>query len=175
MPDRRISSLRDLQPGDHIKHDCALQKNSKKTLDVMHHALVVNITNDTQLMVIHNNGEIVEEKSITIDPRYITVVEYDCVYSGIEAIERARTRLGDGYDVLRDNCEHFVTWARTGKAKSEQVIKVAKTVLKGAAVGAVIGTVVPGVGTVIGGVVGGTIGLLGEVLTFVRYTVQGNY
>ncbi len=98
---------------------------------------------------------------VTIGPSYITVEDYDCVYSGIEAIERARTRLGDGYIVLSDNCEHLVTWARTGTAESKQ-FKGAQTtiaVLKGAATGAAVGNVVPVLGTVVGGVVGGTVGL----------------
>ncbi len=63
--------MQDLQPGDHIKYDCVFQKKSKKTFDAMHHALVVNVINDLQLMVIHNNGEKVEEELVTIDPSYI--------------------------------------------------------------------------------------------------------
>ena len=106
----------------------------------MHHALVVNVINYLQLMVIHNNGEKVEEELVTIDSSYITVEDYECVYSGIEAIERARTRLGDGYNVLSDNCEHLVTWARTGTAESKQVkgAQTAIAVLKGAATGAAV-------------------------------------
>ena len=37
-------------------------------------------------------------------------------------LARAVSRLGkDRYDLLFDNCEHFVRWCRTGKAESPQV------------------------------------------------------
>ncbi len=37
-------------------------------------------------------------------------------------LERALSRLGEtGYDLVADNCEHFVTWCRTGHSKSWQV------------------------------------------------------
>ncbi len=167
MPDRRISSLQDLKPGDHIKYDCILQEKKKKILAAMHHALVVNVENDAQLMVIHNDGQNVEEELMTIDPNYITVVDYDCVYSGIEAIKRARKRLGDSYNFFSDNCEHFVTWARTGKGESKQVKKGTGAGLVGLAGGAVagaaIGSFVPVVGTVAGGIVGGALGMFGGV------------
>ncbi len=103
-------------------------------------------------MVIHNNREKVEEELVTIGPSYITVEDYEHVYSGTTAIERAQTRLGDGYNVLSDNCEHLVTWAQTGKAESKQVkgAHTAIAVLKGAATGAAVGNVVPVLGTVVG-------------------------
>jgi hypothetical protein len=43
-------------------------------------------------------------------------------YSGREAIRRAESRLGErGYDLRRNNCEHFATECCTGKAYSDQV------------------------------------------------------
>jgi hypothetical protein len=43
-------------------------------------------------------------------------------FSGIEAVARARSRLGeDHYRLLTNNCEHFCTWCVCGKARSEQV------------------------------------------------------
>ena len=63
----------------------------------MHHALVVKVINDYQLLVIHNNGQNVAEDVITMEARFITAVVYECAaYSGNEAIARARKRLGDG-------------------------------------------------------------------------------
>ena len=39
-----------------------------------------------------------------------------------EVIERAESRLGEAdYDVLENNCEHFVNWCRRGSADSRQV------------------------------------------------------
>jgi hypothetical protein len=43
-------------------------------------------------------------------------------YAGIEAVERARSRLGENdYRLLTNNCEHFCTWCVCGKGRSEQV------------------------------------------------------
>ncbi|HTR08218.1 MAG TPA: lecithin retinol acyltransferase family protein [Paraburkholderia sp.] len=43
-------------------------------------------------------------------------------YAGREAVERARSRLGeDRYRLLSNNCEHFCTWCVDGKGRSEQV------------------------------------------------------
>lgn len=39
-----------------------------------------------------------------------------------EIVSRAESRLGmSGYHLLRNNCEHFATWASTGSAASRQV------------------------------------------------------
>ncbi len=44
------------------------------------------------------------------------------LYSGDEAVERARSRLGQGgYNLALNNCEHFAVWCRTGVSNSSQV------------------------------------------------------
>ncbi len=117
MQERRISFLNELKPGDHIKYNRTLQNSKKKILAaVLHHALVVRVENDFQMMVIHNNGKEVEEKLVEMDASYIIVVHYECIFSGAQAIARARNKLGDGYSMLRNNCEHLVTWARIGES-----------------------------------------------------------
>jgi hypothetical protein len=43
-------------------------------------------------------------------------------FSGPEIVARARSRHAeDRYRLLTNNCEHFVTWSRTGTARSRQV------------------------------------------------------
>jgi hypothetical protein len=43
-------------------------------------------------------------------------------YVGLQAVERARSRLGeDNYRLLSNNCEHFCTWCLLGESRSEQV------------------------------------------------------
>ncbi|MDG2990842.1 lecithin retinol acyltransferase family protein [Candidatus Synechococcus calcipolaris G9] len=69
-------------------------------------------------------------------------------------VKRAISRLGEyGYDLLDNNCEHFATWCKTGKHKSEQVehgVAVgAGAPLAGAAVAGSLG-VVSGVGAAAG-------------------------
>jgi hypothetical protein len=39
-----------------------------------------------------------------------------------DVVERARSRLGERrYDILKNNCEHFCTWALSDEMRSEQV------------------------------------------------------
>lgn len=43
-------------------------------------------------------------------------------YTGEQAVERARSRLGeDHYRLLTNNCEHFCVWCLFGEARSKQV------------------------------------------------------
>ena len=45
-------------------------------------------------------------------------------YDGQEAVQRARSRLGENqYRLLTNNCEHFCTWCLYGESYSEQVEK----------------------------------------------------
>jgi len=50
-------------------------------------------------------------------------------YSREDTVRRARSRIGDKrYNVIFNNCEHFVYWCKTGKNKSTQVAKTIGTV-----------------------------------------------
>ena len=41
--------------------------------------------------------------------------------SGAEIVARARSKKGQRYNVLINNCEHFVSWVLTGKRRSRQL------------------------------------------------------
>jgi len=43
------------------------------------------------------------------------------VANGSEIVARARARKGQRYNVLNNNCEHFITWALEGKGRSAQL------------------------------------------------------
>ena len=46
------------------------------------------------------------------------------LYSGEETVERARSHLGKGdWGLVRNNCQHFAVWCRTGLKASSQVQK----------------------------------------------------
>jgi hypothetical protein len=57
--------------------------------------------------------------------RAVFVVRHgQSAYGGMEALNRARSRLGeDGYRLLTNNCEHFVEWCLYDVARSFQVEK----------------------------------------------------
>lgn len=49
------------------------------------------------------------------------VVHYSHQLSGSEIVARARSKKGQRYNVLINNCEHFVSWVLTGKRRSKQL------------------------------------------------------
>jgi hypothetical protein len=56
--------------------------------------------------------------------RKIGVVDSERRFSADEVVQRAESRLDEcGYDLFDNNCEHFVTWCRTGKNCSPQIEK----------------------------------------------------
>ena len=69
-------------------------------------------------------GEIKEE-TLNFQPCDVQVLEYRDksleAHSVDESIVRARSRLREKrYNVLTNNCEHFVNWAKTGVSQSSQ-------------------------------------------------------
>ena len=121
---RKIASLDELKPGDHI---VAKERLMLRILSCDHHMLVVEVVN-AKLVAIHNKRKVSVIVEGTVDYRAdeITVLDYDCPYTGQEAIARVRERMDQSYKLLTSNCEHFVTEARTGQKQSIQVQKVEK-------------------------------------------------
>ena len=168
MTEKRISSLYDLKPGDHIKTMCQSHHKKKQFSNIYHHLLVIEVISEKELHVIHNDGTRVVEQTQTFSPNDIIVLDYPCDYSAQQAIERAKSQVGKEWKMLTDNCEHLVTWAKTGKGKSTQVSKSTGVGAAGAAVGGTLGYIVPGAGTVIGGVIGGFAGAAGALYWYLK-------
>ena len=65
----------------------------------------------------------VEETEFTVfcDGRRARIIPYASAISGSEIVARARTKLGQRYNILLNNCEHFMTWVTEGKARSSQL------------------------------------------------------
>ena len=136
---------------------------SRKGKTYTHHLLVVKPITDRKVKVIHkvkneNENEIsILEETMSIDPRDVTVLEYDTSHTGQEAVERARQKKKEGeeYCLLTKNCEHFVTEVRTGKKESAQIEGAVDGAVSGGVLGSVVGT---GGGAGLGAVIGGAIG-----------------
>ena len=138
---RKISSLQELKPGDHI---AAMETYMKGFIYYDHHMLVVEVVND-KILAIHKKLDMsVVEGTVDYGADEITVLDYDCPYTGQEAIARARERMDQGYNLVTSNCEHFVTEARTGKKQSIQVRQKVKEAAMVAGAAAVFGAVVAG-------------------------------
>lgn len=159
----RISSLSELKPGDHI------QVPGQTSKLYHHHLMVVQVLSDTELLVIHSNVDrgVVEEVKIK-EAKDVEILQYPCMYSGEEAIERARKFIGkiNEYNLAHNNCEHFIRWTKTGIKASTQI-----NALVGLGVGAGLGAMLGGmatsiVGTLTGLAVGAVVGaVIGFCLT----------
>lgn len=119
-----------------------------------HHMMVVEVIDSSHVRVIHYTGvcedatkaavaealmtaisstssgqsEIIEEKvEINLGNATVELLRYAhgvALYTGAEAIKRARSRLNEKqYNLATNNCECFINWAITGKSESGQVNK----------------------------------------------------
>ena len=105
---KSITSLYDLGPGDHIKTNGILYD---------HHMI------EDRIRVLHKrkDQEAVVEEEVSYRPKDLTLLVYDCPFSGVEIVRRAHEKMGENYNLVLANCEHFVTEVRTGRAVSLQV------------------------------------------------------
>jgi hypothetical protein len=103
-----------MQSGDHIYIYC---------VGYTHHGIYCG--DDT---AIHYTGEklkgIISRTSIAsfADGKKVFVQDYGSCDSPDVVIARAESKLGEsGYNLFDNNCEHFATWCKTGRKRSEQV------------------------------------------------------
>ena len=152
---RSINRLSELKPGDHIRVPPRGRGKSDK-YGYTHHMLVVRVIDEKTIEVIHNTLECgVLQESLTYRPESITVLQYWSTHTGDQAVNRAKERIGDKYNLLTKNCEHVVFEVRKGKKESKQV----KAAAAGGAVGGGAGVVgAGGAGVGIGALIGGAIG-----------------
>jgi hypothetical protein len=117
----KLSSImvESLQPGTHL---------STQRLGYRHHGLYAGEGRVLHYGGLHRFGRRgpVEEVSLARFARgrgFNVVPNHDTArFKGHEAVERARTRLGeDDYRLLSNNCEHFVTWCLSGEPRSAQI------------------------------------------------------
>ena len=124
---RKIDNLWDLQPGDHIRTRGEMGEFIDSCIPELsiydHHMLVVRVVSNSKIQIIHKSKSQrgVEEMTIAYQASDIEVLDYECSYTGVKAIQRARERMNQKYSLMFDNCEHFVTEIKTGKKQSIQV------------------------------------------------------
>ena len=85
--------------------------------------IVVKVISEDRIRIIHKrkDQEPVVEEEVSCRPDDLTLLVYDSPFSGVEIVRRARERIGQSYNLVFANCEHFVTEVRTGRAVSLQV------------------------------------------------------
>lgn len=71
----------------------------------------------------HRAGRVIEEPlPVFAGGRPVHVVGYLGNLSPQQVLQRARSRIGEAWDLLRWNCEHFVRWAHDTRPYSPQLI-----------------------------------------------------
>src|SRR5919202_4256550 len=103
-----------MQPGDHIYIQC---------VGYTHHGIYCG-----DGIAIHYTGEklkgIISQTSVEdfASGKKISVQNYGSCDSPDIVIARAESKLGESeYSLFDNNCEHFATWCKTGRKRSEQV------------------------------------------------------
>lgn len=151
-----ITSLSELKPGDHIRVPPS-SRDGKRVYS--HHQMVVRVADEKTLEVIHNTREqgVCQERT-SCRPENVTVLKYWSKYTGHQAVKRAKERIGENkYNLVIENCEHFIFEVRTGKKESKQVQAARNGGVVGGGAG---GLAVGGAGAGIGALVGGAIGFI---------------
>lgn len=118
--------------------------------------MVVRVINNESIEVIHKTSDRgVLQETKRYRPEDIAVLVYWSIYTGYDAVERAKYLAHEKYNLVISNCEHFVFKARTGEKESKQVQAAAKGGLAGGGAGALAAG---GAGVSIGAFIGGAIG-----------------
>lgn len=152
VPIKRVSSLSQLQTEDHIA-----KKGSGPLY--WHHAIVEDV--DTKEGIVNvieysnsapgflrdnisppknpGKAKVMRGKYRLKDDLYL--IKHEKCLPADEVVSRARSRLGEReYHLLKNNCEHFAMWCKTGISVSEQVKNLEKQA-KGNSPPAVVGLV----------------------------------
>ena len=86
---------------------------------------VVYVGNETFIGNLENGVKILSKNELSkllIDYEPIKIKAFEGAnYQRNQAIKRAYARLGDQYNLLSFNCEHFANWVQKGKENSVQV------------------------------------------------------
>jgi len=122
----KVYSISELTAGDHVKW--------KRILGYDHHAIVETVANG-RVHVIEFSGNPTDKKNAEIERTVVDDITqmykyiYDRCSDAVTVLRRARERLGEkGYNVFKNNCEHFASWCKTGYEKCPQVSSFARRI-----------------------------------------------
>jgi len=136
----KVLHVSELEEGDHIKW--------KRLPGYDHHAIVERVDHEIKRVHVIEYGSQTGERRIIdsgvrIQRRIIYGVEtmykyiYDTCFDAVTVLDKARSRLGEaGYNVFKNNCEHFATWCKTGYKKCSQIRSFICRIVSGIAEGA---------------------------------------
>lgn len=119
----------------HYTDSLSVPQNSKyKESSCAVNAIGAVVSNRT-----YDAAQVVEQlRTVIVKEEVVQVLWYPrdvIVYKGEEAVERARSKLGEQeYSLVYNNCEHFVNWVVTDRSESSQIKTAGKMAAASAAV-----------------------------------------
>ena len=134
----KVDDLTQLRPGDHVSfyrsdfsysHHGIVREADKNLLSLIHY---FNTAENAWNSLIKGSLYLAEVIKSEWDVNFGSTTEelyvhrYDQIqcYSNEETLRRATENLGKrGYSLLKNNCEHWARWCRTGESYSEQVTR----------------------------------------------------
>lgn len=142
VPRKLVSSLDDLESGDHI----AFHRTCGR---YWHHAIVEDVNKRSRefCLIEYSNtasGFLQDNLCLPKNPGIAKVVRqtyrfseftmvylmlHECCNPADTVVENARSKIGENkYNPFTNNCEHFAMWCKTGRSSSDQVNKAAQMV-----------------------------------------------
>lgn len=136
---KQITDVTELKPGDHICYPTSYTIPGYKTY---HHSIVKSVIDGKTVEIIQFTGKSLDKSSGKISKdeedlsKYASEgslyrIDYERVCKpASEVVKRAEEKIGDynlhwhEYNLLFNNCEHFATWCKTGKAFSSQTCQM---------------------------------------------------
>jgi len=127
----KVQYLSELKAGDHIKW--------KRLPGYDHHAIVEWVDqNYNEVHVIEygkrdsRDGKGRIRRSIIYGVTTMYKYIYDRCYDAGTVLWRAKSRLGEtAYNLVRNNCEHFATWCKTGYEQCSQIPSAVRRIANG--------------------------------------------
>ncbi len=125
-----MNHLLTIQPGAHLVINNLLYQHHGLYLGdglVMHYAGMGNHSLDFS----NSHIQTIELKAFIADAQLSIRPHKPHAFATDKIIQRAYSRLGeDEYNLITNNCEHFVNWCIYGKSESQQVRSVVETIIK---------------------------------------------
>ena len=144
VPRKLVSSLDDLESGDHIAfhrmggvlwHHAIVEDVNKRSSEFC----LIEYSNDASGFLMDNFccprnpgiAKVVRKTYRFSKGTMVYLMLHECCYPADTVVENARSKIGENkYNAFTNNCEHFAMWCKTGTSSSDQVNKAAQMVGK---------------------------------------------
>ena len=142
VPRKLVSSLNDLERGDHIAfhriagcywHHAIVEDVNKRSSEfcLIEYSNTASGFLEDNLCLPKNPGiaKVVRQTYRFSEVTMVYLMLHECCNPADTVVENARSRIGESkYNPFTNNCEHFAMWCKTGTSSSDQVNKAAQMV-----------------------------------------------